>query len=359
MILNQLLLVPQSISNPHNLSDKGPWPYKKGPSYALLNFSVVVNESEFMNSKVRVGFTKLITSSENGQLKYVPPDLCPISIGQDNYVPNNSRLYEIDFDGNGPHVANISIKFDVHYPMPLLTFIQLCTDESTPDTAVLTGSASFENPYGYLPGTMYPFLPLYFGIFLILGVAFSLFTYLLVRHRETSLPLHFGSWIVLLIGILDALIWFWGLQYINRTGTPLCCPSPDILVFALTLEVVLHAVFRCLTLCVCLGYGIVHPKLTKLQTFFVIFLTALFIVTGLYSTWYRTLSNGSMQKKNAATVPAFLVDSAFMVWIYISLNLRIFRKRVKCTRWVIAIPALSHPHSARPNNSHCCCYIPS
>ncbi len=329
MILNQLLLAPQSISNPHNLSDKGPWPYKKGPSYSHLNISIVANESEFVNStKVYVGFTKLVTiSTENGQLEYVSPDLCAIPIGDNSEaVSENFRLHVLDFDRNGTPVAHVDVTFDVLEPMPLMTLVQLCTDEyeyisgvGYPQTAVLTGTAIFENPYGYLPGAMYPLMPLYFVVFLILGAIFVLFTYLLIRHRETSLPLHSGSWIVLLIGILHSLVWFLAYQYVNRTGTPLCCPSPGIVVFALTLEVVLRAAFRCLILCVCLGYGIVHPKLTTMQTFFVILLTALFIVTGFYSAWYRTLSHGSMKQKSAADVPAFFVDSTFMIWIYVSL----------------------------------------
>ncbi len=320
MMSSQLLLVPQSISNPHYLSDKGPLPYTKGPSYSNLDLKVVGNQEDFVNgTKVRVAFMKLIIEiMEDGNMGIQLVNLCDVP--KDDSADGNPKILEIDFDGSKPPVANINRTYDVPSPMPLLVQVQLCPGTSdTTGLAGLTGRAVFENPYGYLPGAMYPLLPLNFAIGLTLALVFSIFTYLLVKHRETSLPLHFGSFVVLGIGILDSLSWT--LVYIdaNRTGTPLCCPSPSKVVFALTMNVMLRASFRSLILCVCLGYGIVHPKLSKVKTFFVILLTALFIITGIYSAWYRTLSYGTLKQKNAADVPAFFVDSTFLVWIYLSL----------------------------------------
>ncbi len=314
-------LLPQSISNPHNFSDQGPWPYKDGPSYSKLNLTVAVDEDKpLQNAHVHVGFTELVLqSTDDGRMEYMAPNLC-----QNPLLPDWARVYVLQFDENNPREAYINLTFNVEVPTPLCAWVQLCADGSVlgPGTlpALLTGNAIFENPYGYLPGTMYALLPLLFSTLLLLCGVFIFYTILFVRHRETSLPLHLGTLAVLFLGICEALASYLAVKYVNHTGTPFCCPSPGIVLVSVSIKIVMRATFRCLILCVCLGYGIVHPKLSKMQTFFVILLTALFIITGIYSAWYKMLSEGTVKKQNgAADLPAFFVDSAFMIWIYISL----------------------------------------
>ncbi len=264
---------------------------------------------------VKVGFVNaVISDAGNGQTTYQTPDICS------GYQPSlDERVVGVKGKLDGKMIY-INETFHVLQRMTLLTTVQLCEDVSLANVgASLTGSATFENPYGYLPGTMYPKMPSYMVLFLLLCGFLSYYTLLLIRHRETALTLHLGTWVVLFIAICSSLIWFLAYKYVNKTGTPFCCPSPGIVLSALTIEVLLRAIFRCLILCVCLGYGIVYPKLSKIQTIFVILLTALFAVTGIYSAWYKTLSHGTIKQKNSADMPSFFVDSIFMVWIYISL----------------------------------------
>ncbi len=316
---------PQSNSNPHNFSDRGPWPYKLGPSYCKLDLTVAVDEKESApDGTVHVGFTRLtLVNGEDGKLGYLKPDICQYSESSDL----NDGVEYIDvvqFDESNPYKAYVNVTFDVKEPMPLCAFVQIChgTDSASyvPPNALLTGNAIWENPYGYLPGTEYAYIPVLFLNFLLFSGFFIFYSILFIRHRETSLPLHLGTMVVLFLYTLVALVWYLIYKNSNRTGMPICCPAPGTVMFGVIILVLMQATFRCLILCVCLGYGVVHPKLSKVQTFFVILLTALFIVTGIISYSYKFLSSTmDMKKQGAADMPAFLVDSTFMTWIYVSL----------------------------------------
>lgn len=55
------------------------------------------------------------------------------------------------------------IPIHVEYPVTLQEWhnvaFQFCSPESSSIVAVLTGSVGFRNPYGYIPGELYGFLP--------------------------------------------------------------------------------------------------------------------------------------------------------------------------------------------------------
>ena len=91
------------------------------------------------------------------------------------------------------------------------------------------------------------------------------------------LPLHFLTFIVLLVCVAESAAAFAGYLEQNRTGQPQCCPFPRIVVASMVLELLRRGATRVLLLVVSLGYGLVRPRLRRTEECGVIVLTAAYV----------------------------------------------------------------------------------
>ncbi len=70
---------------------------------------------------------------------------------------------------------------------------------------------------------------------------------------------------VFLFALAEATLWYATYQSLNLTGEPYCCPFPPTVVGSLVLQIFRQTFARTLLLVVCLGYGIVRPKLMSAE----------------------------------------------------------------------------------------------
>ena len=137
---------------------------------------------------------------------------------------------------------------------------QLCEDEEVEPQAHVDGMIQFRNPYGYLPGELYGYLPFeaaralaYFAFMVVYVIQY-------MRYKESALSLHKGVLFVLSVGLAESATWYAAYATINANGQPYCYPFPPLWWQALSTS--LRQTFsRLLLLIVCLGYGIVRPRL--------------------------------------------------------------------------------------------------
>ncbi len=59
--------------------------------------------------------------------------------------------------------------------------------------------------------------------------------------QSSILPLHKAIFLVMVVALAEATVWFAAYQKINLTGTPYCCPFPPLVVGALIMQVILSA----------------------------------------------------------------------------------------------------------------------
>jgi len=97
-------------------------------------------------------------------------------------------------------------------------------------------------------------------------------------HRDKLIPLQLGVAMVMLLGLVEVCTWFFTYTSKNTSGIPVCdadgsCPplTSDIMAAAV-LSVGKGTVSRALLLVVCLGYGVVRPKLRRGVVGLVVFL---------------------------------------------------------------------------------------
>ena len=147
-----------------------------------------------------------------------------------------------------------------------------------------------------------------------------------IMHRETTLNLHNAFLLIFLFALVESVLWFASYQYLNIDGVPYCCPFSPIVVASLVFQCVRQTLSRCLLLVVCLGYGIVRPKLLHSEWIAVSVITALYLLCTLISQGAVIFyANESHNYTTTSTLlpyklPEMFLDVVFLTWIYLAIN---------------------------------------
>lgn len=104
---------------------------------------------------------------------------------------------------------------------------------------------------------------------------------MLVRALQDSLlTLHKGVFVTLVVCAVSAALWCAAFITINSTGHPYCCPFPPIVSAAQLVQILRQTLARLLLLLVSLGYGIIRPKLQRVEWAMVGLVTVFYFVAG-------------------------------------------------------------------------------
>jgi hypothetical protein len=202
---------------------------------------------------------------------------------------------------------------------------QLCDSEIVDPKAHVDGSVTFKNPYGYLPAELFGFLP-FEGVRTAMFALFGCYYfYQYCKHRASTLPLHKATLVVFLIAFVEAGGWFVAYEAINESGTPYCCPFPTTVVVALVLQVFRQTFSRMLLLVVCLGYGIVRPRLLTSEWVAVTVITTLYFIGAIVAhvseiVMVHDVHDDSPENVLTWQVPAMILDVVLLSWIYLALG---------------------------------------
>eukprot|EP00924_Labyrinthula_sp_SR-Ha-C_P010818 maker-scaffold_35-snap-gene-2.95-mRNA-1 protein AED:0.02 eAED:0.02 QI:136/0.66/0.75/1/1/0.75/4/95/544 len=151
------------------------------------------------------------------------------------------------------------------------------TEESI-QAHVVSGEFSFRNPHGYLPGGWYLKLP-FSGIISFLFFAF-LVVYLVkcIVHRKSTMYVQYGVIIVLVVGLLEQMAYYFTFLKMNNEGVLPCCPIRNDMGFCMVISSIKRAVLVVFLLAVSLGYGIQRPNLEKKEFLAVVLVGCLYLL---------------------------------------------------------------------------------
>lgn len=193
-------------------------------------------------------------------------------------------------------------------------YLLLASCDLQTDTVLVSGQTTWLNPYGYLPGELYPFLP-FFGCLSLayvgLGVVWLVFC---LRHCAQLLPLQSCISAVIFLGAVESATWYFDYVSFNAGGTRGVAP----VVLGVLLSTVKKCVSRLLVLVVCLGYGVVRPTLGYVAYR----VMALGLVYFLLSATLDVASNVSKLSQLSITarllliIPMALLDAFFYWWLF-------------------------------------------
>jgi len=153
---------------------------------------------------------------------------------------------------------------------------------------------------------------------------FFLFYYF--QNRESILPLHNAFLTVFLFALAEATMWYATYQALNLNGEPYCCPFPPTVVASLVLQIFRQTFSRTLLLVVCLGYGIVRPKLMTAEWVAISIVTILYLIAAIVAQVSDIIlvQDGEGDPSNSSViafkVPELIMDVIFLTWIYLAIN---------------------------------------
>lgn len=140
------------------------------------------------------------------------------------------------------------------------------------------GTMEFRNPYGYLSGIFFGYLPFEGGRAVIFFVFAVVNAFLLHAHRKSLMLVHYSIMSVVVVAFAESLTWFIAYEDMNMGGQPYCCPFPRAVVAAMAFKMLRRTLSRTLLLVVCLGYGIARPALTTREVLAVAMLSLCYLV---------------------------------------------------------------------------------
>lgn len=151
-------------------------------------------------------------------------------------------------------------------------------------------------------------------------------SYLSPFSQESILPLHNAFLTVFLFALAEATMWYATYQSLNLNGQPYCCPFPPTVVASLVLQIFRQTFSRTLLLVVCLGYGIVRPKLMSAEWIAISIVTILYLIAAIVAQVSDIIlvQDGEGDPSNSSVlafkVPELIMDVIFLTWIYLAIN---------------------------------------
>lgn len=142
-------------------------------------------------------------------------------------------------------------RYDVTSSGPVYVIIVHCSNESVP--VKIEGYIQWFNPYGELPGNVYPVLPFTGTMALLYLLCLLPYLYLMRKYRGTLLKLQYAIGFVILLGIIEmGSMWIY-YMVLNRDGHHVS----GALIIAYLFSNIKKAFSRVLVLLVAMGFGLV------------------------------------------------------------------------------------------------------
>jgi len=241
------------------------------------------------------------------------------SIGHMIVAPKRSSgevwQQDVTFDVNqtsSPLLADYKVEESgVHYLL-----FSSC-DPST-GTVLIDGSTLWMNPYGFLPGELFHFMPFY-GVMSLLYLSLGVLWFILcARYWRELLRLQNCISGVIALGMVETATWYFDYVSFNTSGTRGLGPI-IIGVFASTVK---KTVSRLLVLVVSLGYGVVRPTLGNVAKRVLLLGVVYFIFSMILDTVSNIspITDISVPLRLLFILPVAFLDATFYWWIFSGLS---------------------------------------
>ena len=333
---------------------KGSAPF--GDEESTVSFSVRVTtdggSTPTQSQPSGVLFSVLIDDTNSNQIDYQDDPIEGVSVNQalicSNFSTSSKEDLTIQYRSNvitsSPQLVEQSLI--VQQEGEQIVVLVYCANQDSSVTNV-NGDVTFKNPYGYLSGTSFGYLPFYATLAFLYVVLVIVYLVLLLRHRSELLWLQYVLFGVVSTGLVEVLVWFSMYLDLNFTGKPLCCPLHSFATAAVVLNVFKRTVSRCLLVSVCLGFGVVRPKLSWRDTLTILLLGILYFGFSTNSD-IRLNSSTTPQTDDISTMPVTIMDIIFVLWIFhgltqVEIELTTLRQIAKLKMYVSLSLFLSLP----------------
>mmetsp|Transcript_8921 Transcript_8921/g.10679 ORF Transcript_8921/g.10679 Transcript_8921/m.10679 type:complete len:505 (+) Transcript_8921:217-1731(+) len=312
---------------------------KKNPNSFIsfdLTFTLDADNIDLENNFVEVHIYKSGTGSKRvastiDQSYCCSPDQAPANLncrapnalvvaeGLDNIV---DEIVVVDFaDGYEDEDGRIVVEKRFTYQVEEKDLYSLMFSYCQQNAAVvsISGSVSWRNPFGFLHGELYGFLPFYLHLSLAYLFCGMVWAYLCAKNWRDLLMVQNCITAVLVLGMIEVNLRYSDFHSLNETGVR----NSGLLMAAVLFAVIKKCVSRMLVLVVSLGYGVVKPHLGPEGTKVALLGAVYFVVATLHHLVdsVSTTNQQSMAvSKFFFLVPVAVVDTIFYFWIFRALR---------------------------------------
>lgn len=200
----------------------------------------------------------------------------PVWFADENIPP--PAIFEFKLSYDTPTVFSATYK--VQREGEQIAVMLLCEPQARIPSVLTSLDLSFKNPYGWLPGIKYGYLPFFFALMLLYMIFFFGFAIWAWFQRKHLLPLQGAIVAIAVIGLAETTIFFDTYLKRNDNGQPTCCPVTSDVMAGSILNVVKRAVSRLLLAAVCQGFGVVLPRLSRRNSLILFGITAVYLGAG-------------------------------------------------------------------------------
>lgn len=209
--------------------------------------------------------------------------------------------------------------YDVTHTGEHVLIVANCDARLGAFVSTLRGSGVWKNPFGYLPGRLFGFLPFYFSMLVIYVALLVGWAALNLIHRKDIAGIQHCITVTLLLTLVEVVAWFSDYSSFNDTGVR----NMGGVIAAVLLTVLRLTVSRMLVVAVSIGFPVVRPSLgfsTKLKIAslgLVYFLceSALEVVTR-----YSQMNTTAEKWRIFLSLPVAVLNAIFYWWIFTALH---------------------------------------
>mmetsp|Transcript_15921 Transcript_15921/g.37104 ORF Transcript_15921/g.37104 Transcript_15921/m.37104 type:complete len:555 (-) Transcript_15921:220-1884(-) len=277
----------------------------------------------------------LDTLSVNDYLKELASatDLCAQVYDKDKI--SNLMMHSVALTNKGNETvyeSHANMVYEVHNTGIQSVVLEMCY-QTSPDSTVkmavadatvsFQGELTFKNPYGYLSGIYFGYIPFEACRAIIFALFGALYIVVLILKHERVIKVHYFITAVVWMAAIEALGWFMAYVLMNTGGAPYCCPFPPAVVVAMCFEMLRRTLSRALLLIICMGYGIVRESLTMKEIIMVSVLSLSYLVASVLVDVHDIAEINDLGRSTTHSMwwdfPVLVFDLTFLIWIYLSL----------------------------------------
>jgi hypothetical protein len=186
----------------------------------------------------------------------------------------------------------------------------------------LSGSATWQSTYGYLPGDYIMSLPFSGVMSMMLCTVLFVLIIFMIKHRGALIRIQWGIFMVCFASLITSVAYFFYRLHNNQEGHY----HIGSLVFVILLDMGKKTIARVLVLLLAMGYGVVKWTLGHIVMIKVAGLAlGYFIFTFILIYWQETSVLAQFNKQPlgwsnfAVVIPQALIETLFFYWIMLSL----------------------------------------
>jgi len=194
-----------------------------------------------------------------------------------------------------------------------------CDSRLSDSTIVMTGAGIWKNPFGFLPGRLFGFLPFYFGMLLVYVAFTSVWVVLCFVHRKDVAGIQHCITTALLLTLAEVVAWYADYRGFNDNGVR----HMGVVISAILLTSLRLTVSRMLVVAVAIGFPVVRPTLglgTKLKIG-ILGLVYFLCEGGLeIVTRYSQTNETADRWRIFLSLPVAVLNAVFYWWIFTALH---------------------------------------